>query len=206
MEDIKSGDKVKLNKTLSYKEIVMKNGEVENESTVSWDEGTEHTVTTVVGELFVMLEDVSAMVPISYVEKVEEYYTGKVVCVKWPNNLFTKGKIYEIKNGVVTCEDGTDVSFRVIDLYLINSAPGVLFIEVKNPEVLKDNVYYNGKVICIDSHGADTLWTKGKVYKFENGQVLCDKGFVIPHELNNRIKTLDEMNMRLFADFIEIKE
>lgn len=208
MADIKTGDKVKLNKTLSYKEIVMKNGEVENESTVSWDEGTEHTVTTVVGELFVMLEDVSAMVPVSYVEKVEKFYTGKVVCVCWPKqarDIFTVGKVYEINNGVISCNDMTKLP-KIKKLDELNNNPNIAFIEIKNPEALEEETYYNGKVICIDSHGKDTIWTKGKIYKFENGRTLCDNGTVIPYESRMPIKTFNELNIRMIADFIEIKE
>lgn len=37
MGKIKAGDKVKLNRNLSYKKISMKNGEVENESVESWN-------------------------------------------------------------------------------------------------------------------------------------------------------------------------
>ncbi len=36
-----------------------------------------------------------------------KYYTGKVVCVSAFSDFFTKGKVYEIKDGVGKCGDGT---------------------------------------------------------------------------------------------------
>lgn len=36
-----------------------------------------------------------------------KYYTGKVVCVSAFSDFFTKGKVYEIKDGVGKCDDGT---------------------------------------------------------------------------------------------------
>lgn len=212
MADIKSGDKVKLNRTLSYKKVVMKNGEIEKESIESWDKGTIHAVKAVFGEQLVMLEDISAMVPISYVEKIEEYYTGKVVCISSEachSKSFVNGKVYDVQNGIIIFENGTGDEYRgrrFNSLNDLNSIDKVKFIEVKNPEVLKEETYYNGKVICIDSHGKDTIWTKGKIYKFENGRTLCDNGTVIPYESRMPIKTFNELNIRIIADFIEIKE
>ena len=36
-----------------------------------------------------------------------KYYSGKVVCVSAFSDFFTKGKVYEIKDGVGKCDDGT---------------------------------------------------------------------------------------------------
>ena len=46
--------------------------------------------------------------PYSEPEKEPEpvYYNGKVVCVETNNGGLTAGKIYEIKNGVFTWNDG----------------------------------------------------------------------------------------------------
>ena len=208
MVEIKSGDKVKLNRKLSYKKIVMKNGEVENESVVSWDEGTKHTVTAVVGELFVVLEGISAMVPVSYVEKVEDFYTGKVVCVFWPKqarDLFTVGKVYEINNGVISCNDMTKLP-KIKKLDELNNNLDMAFIEIKNPDALKKDKYYNGKVICISNHGCDEgYWTCGKIYKFKDGITHCDNGETSPLS-GDKIKSYDELQKRYPSMFLEIKE
>lgn len=208
MAEIKSGDKVKLNRKLSYKKIVMKNGEVENESVASWDEGTEHTVTVVIGELFVVLEGISAMVPISYVEKVEKFYTGKVVCVCWPKqarDLFTAGKVYEINDGDIKCNDMTKLP-KIKKIDELNCHPDMAFIEIKNPEVLKKDKYYNGKVICISNHEYDEgYWTCGKIYKFKDGITMCDNGKTSPLSCD-RIKSYDELQKRYLSTFLEIKE
>ena len=207
MAEIKSGDKVKLNRKLSYKKIVMKNGEVENESVVSWDEGTEHTVTAVVGDLFVVLEGISTMVPISYVEKVEEFYTGKVVCVSCPDKstLFTVGKVYEIKNGYISCNDMTKLG-KIKNLDELNRHPYIVFAEIKNPDALKKDKYYNGKVICISNHGCDEgYWTCGKIYKFKDGITHCDNGETSPLS-GDKIKSYDELQKSYPSMFLEIKE
>ena len=172
MAEIKYGDKVKLNRTLSYKKISMKNGEVENESVESWDEGTEHIVKAVIGELFVVLENVSSMVPVSYVEKVEEkYYTGKIVCIGVRNdlkNVFSLGKVYDVVNGTFIFDNGNELE-RVNSLEDLNGIYGMEFIEIKNPESIEEKTYYNGKVICIYTNGYDDIWTPGKIYKFVDG-------------------------------------
>lgn len=207
MAEIKSGDKVKLNRTLSYKKIVMKNGELENESIESWDEGTIHTVSAVVCELFVVLEDISAMVPISYVEKVEEFYTGKVVCVSCPDKstLFTVGKVYEIKNGHISCNDMTKLD-KIKNLDELNRHPYIAFVEIKNPDALKKDKYYNGKVICISNRGCDEgYWTCGKIYKFKDGIARCDNGATSPLS-GDKIKSYDELQKRYLSTFLEIKE
>ena len=140
MAEIKSGDKVKLNRTLSYKKISMKNGEVENESVESWDEGTEYIVKTVIGEQFVVLENVSSMVPVSYVEKVEEkYYTGKIVCIGVSNdlkNVFSLGKVYDVVNGTLKFDNGNELEM-VKSLEDLNDIYGMEFIEVKNQEAIE---------------------------------------------------------------------
>lgn len=208
MAEIKSGDKVKLNRKLSYKKIVMKNGELENESVVSWSEGTEHTVTSVIGELFVVLEGISAMVPVSYVEKVENFYTGKVVCVSWPKqarDIFTVGKVYEINNGVISCNDMTKLP-KIKNLDELNRHPDMGFIEIKNPDVLKKDKYYNGKVICISNDRYNKgYWTYGKIYKFKDGVTMCDNGETSPLSCD-KIKSYDELQKHYPSMFLEIKE
>lgn len=46
-------------------------------------------------------------------------------------------------------------------------------------EVLKENKLYNGYVLCVDNKYNKGLYTKGQVYKFENGVVKCNDGSIM---------------------------
>lgn len=69
------------------------------------------------------------------VEKIEntaikepKWFTGKIVCVH-ASNLFTKGKIYNVIDGVLTDDGGTTYR-RFVDTDELNSRMGSQFIEV----------------------------------------------------------------------------
>lgn len=63
--------------------------------------------------------------------------------------------------------------------------------------------YYNGKVVCVDNGFIATL-TVGKVYEVKDGFFYNDAGHKNPLA-TGAIKTLDDMNARHSAKFIEFK-
>lgn len=48
-----------------------------------------------------------AMTRLVEATKKPKYYNGKVVCVKTDYDLFTVGKVYEVKDGIIRRNDGT---------------------------------------------------------------------------------------------------
>ena len=44
--------------------------------------------------------------PIEKTPEKPKYYNGKVVCVKSPYRWWTVGKVYEVKDGIITADDG----------------------------------------------------------------------------------------------------
>lgn len=207
MAEINVGDKVRLKKDIVHTTTFKENDEIYKTHQITWKAGSIHTVEHIALG-YIRLNDVDIIVKVCNVEKVEEFYTGKVVCVCWPKQareLFTVGKVYEINNGVISCNDMTKLP-KIKKLDELNNNPDMTFIEIKNPEALKNDEYYNGKVICISNYGCDEgYWTCGKIYKFKDGIVRCDNGATSPLS-GDKIKSYDELKEHYHSMFLEIKE
>ena len=181
MSEINVGDKVRLKKDIFHTTTFKKNDEIYKTSQITWKAGSIHTVKHI-DSGYVSLNDVDIIVKVCNVEKVEEFYTGMVVCTKWSyksRDIFTVGKVYEIKNGNIQCNDMTKLP-KIKNLDELNRHPDVEFVEIKNPEELKKDRYYNGKIVCIDLYKFPNRFTKGKIYEVVDGQFVADDGCTVP--------------------------
>lgn len=59
-----------------------------------------------------------------------KYYNGKIICIKSCSTLTTKGKIYEIKNGKFTYDDGSKENIQLESIDDINMIFASKFIEL----------------------------------------------------------------------------
>ena len=74
---------------------------------------------------------------------------------------------------------------------------GVKFItEVKPPK------YYSGKLVCVESEYPH-YWTVGKIYECVDGTLPTNLG---SDRCLKKCRDLDDINVRNFARFIELKE
>lgn len=111
-----------------------------------------------------------------------EPYSGKIYCVKSGYEYITEGKIYEIKEGKIEADDGW-----IIKISPEKGCTGVLstfkelievlrgeWIEVKETEEVISPSNYEADIICVYS-GPIENFTKGKIYRVENGYLYDDK-------------------------------
>jgi len=96
----------------------------------------------------------------------------KVRCVKEIENHSTKGRIYEIKDGILTL-DSRLISGKFNNVDEVNAAHTSEF------ELVEDKTSF--KVRCVEvKKSNDTLHTKDKVYEIKNGKMICDNGEELP--------------------------
>lgn len=111
-----------------------------------------------------------------------EPYSGKIYCVKSGYEYITEGKIYEVKEGKIEADDGwiikispkkgsTDVLSTFKELTEVLRGE---WIEVKETEEIISPSNYEADIICIHS-GPIENFTRGKVYRVENGYLYDDK-------------------------------
>jgi len=78
--------------------------------------------------------EIDKIITVNQLEMPEEYLTAKVVCTKSINHFFIKGRVYNIKNGILDDEASIFVSMREIDsIKELNDrlCPNYQFIEYK---------------------------------------------------------------------------
>ena len=109
-------------------------------------------------------------------------YSGKIYCVKSDYGYITEGKIYEVKEGKIEADDGwtiaispekgcTDVLSTFKELTEVLRGE---WIEVKETEEIITPSYYEADIICVYS-GPIENFTKGKIYRVEDGYLYDDK-------------------------------
>ena len=111
-----------------------------------------------------------------------EPYSGKIYCVKSGYDYITEGKIYEVKEGKIEADDGWVIRFSPE-----KGCTGVLstfkefsevirgeWIEVKEAEEIISPSNYEADIICVYS-GPIENFTRGKIYRVENGYLYDDK-------------------------------
>lgn len=109
-------------------------------------------------------------------------YSGKIYCVKSDYGYITEGKIYEVKEGKIEADDGWTIVISPK-----KGSTGVLstfeefsevirgeWIEVKETEEIISPSNYEADIICVYS-GPIENFTKGKIYRVENGYLYDDK-------------------------------
>ena len=111
-----------------------------------------------------------------------EPYSGKIYCVKSDYGYITEGKIYEVKEGKIEADDGWTIvispekgSTGVLSTFeeLTEVLRGE-WIEVKETEEIISPSNYEADIICIYS-GPIENFTRGKIYRVENGYLYDDK-------------------------------
>lgn len=111
-----------------------------------------------------------------------EPYSGKIYCVKSSYGYITEGKIYEVKEGKIEADDGwtivispekgcTDVLSTFKELTEVLRGE---WLEVKEAEEIISPSNYEADIICVYS-GPIENFTKGKIYRVENGYLYDDK-------------------------------
>lgn len=111
-----------------------------------------------------------------------EPYSGKIYCVKSGYGYITEGKIYEVKEGKIEADDGwtivispekgcTDVLSTFKELTEVLRGE---WLEVKEAEEIISPSNYEADIICVYS-GPIENFTKGKIYRVENGYLYDDK-------------------------------
>lgn len=116
-------------RTVAY---LIVNGRIVDTITVSrWHDEDEYDVGIAAYEVVKKMFNIKDKT----VEKIEDtaikepkWFTGKIVCVH-ASNLFTKGKIYNVIDGVLTDDGGTTYR-RFVDTDELNSRMGSQFIEI----------------------------------------------------------------------------
>ena len=108
-----------------------------------------------------------------------EAYSGKIYCVESDYGYITEGKIYEVKKGVIEADDGWKLKFssgtRVLSTFEeFSKALRGEWIEVKETEEIISPSNYEADIICVYS-GPIENFTKGKIYRVENGYLYDDK-------------------------------
>lgn len=111
-----------------------------------------------------------------------EPYSGKIYCVKSDYGYITEGKIYEVKEGKIEADDGWTIVISPE-----KGCTGVLstfeefsevirgeWLEVKEAEEIISPSNYEADIICIYS-GPIENFTRGKIYRVENGYLYDDK-------------------------------
>ena len=121
-----------------------------------------------------------------------EFYNGKVICTH-SGGYFTEGKIYKVKNGVITRDSGlTDSGIKSVEH--LNRLYGSQFAEVKNTKT--EPKLYEGEVVCTKNGGNFTV---GKVYHIKKGILTNDHGRHFgPYE------KFEDFSDYLVSEFIEV--
>lgn len=109
-------------------------------------------------------------------------YSGKIYCVKSDYGYITEGKIYEVKEGKIEADDGWTIVISPEKgctgvLSTFKELTEVLrgeWIEVKETEEIISPSNYEADIICVYS-GPIENFTKGKIYRVENGYLYDDK-------------------------------
>ena len=73
-------------------------------------------------------------------------------------------------------------------------------------EWLKNNPIpkYNGRVVCVNEKQTHGLYTKGKIYHFNEGKMSNDKGDIFPDY--DYIYTFEDLKKYSYAEWLEIVE
>lgn len=108
-----------------------------------------------------------------------EAYSGKIYCVESGYGYITEGKIYEVKKGIIEADDGWKLKFssgaRVLSTFEeFSKALRGEWIEVKETEEIISPSNYEADIICVYSAPIENF-TKGKIYRVENGYLYDDK-------------------------------
>ena len=114
-------------------------------------------------------------------EEKSEPYSGKIYCIKSGYDYITEGKVYEVKEGKIEADDGWIIKVSpekgVGVLSTFEEFSEVLrgeWLEVKEAEEIITPSNYEADIICVYS-GPIENFTKGKIYRVENGYLYDDR-------------------------------
>lgn len=142
-----------------------------------------------------------------------EAYSGKIYCVKSGYDYITEGKIYKIVNGGIEADDGwiirittktgkeVPTTFKEISEYLRGE-----WIEVEESDEDKEVIApptYEANIICVKPSRIENF-TKGKIYKVENGFLYDNKKNKVSW-YGSPFKHIDAINSYCTSIFKEIK-
>lgn len=123
-------------------------------------------------------------------ERGLELKPEKIIIYRNDNQVIAKN-ILTGKTGVAKCNPADEFDFNI--------GAKLAFERLTNPEPEKPK-YYSGKVVCTNS--VTSAFTKGKIYKVNNGVLDSDAGCFQYH----RFKSFDDILVVLATEFIELIE
>ena len=98
------------------------------------------------------------------------------------------------EEGVVTAKLGD----RTASVPATDNADVIVLRELANL-IETSRKYFTGKVVCVES--CAYWWTAGKIYDVKNGEMMSNEG-----DVYSKIRSVDDMNMRLSGKFLQIVE
>jgi hypothetical protein len=138
-------------------------------------------------------------------------YTGKVCFMGETSRNYTRGKIYEVYDGITVDEQGQCVYFifddagnLITSFEELNAIMPHKWIEVIDEQESKLSKFYSGKVLCIAGSDVEGF-TAGKVYEIVCGALETDRGVAVTYA-NNLFESVEQINKYCIAQFMEITE
>ena len=124
---------------------------------------------------------------------------------------FEKGKTYIFDKHIFERREGycpswaTECHDKVVEV--ASSFHGEVSVFGISPCWCKETEYYFGKVVCVENSGANkNLYTVGKIYKIENGELISNTGSKIVGFACSPFKSVEELNKFSSSKFIEVVE
>lgn len=120
-------------------------------------------------------------------------FDDRIICIK---------NCYRLAGFANDLENYTDTALDIVRVYKSTNTItlGQLFNADNLLPVWEKDIWYNGKIICINNCGSPS-WTTGKIYEFVDGIVKTDDGVPSP-----RIRSIQNFMSIVTGEWLEIKD